>query len=460
MSLLAEKLTPCHAFLTLLFLSVVASAQTSPAIRSEVKEVLVPAVVTDGHGHHVLNLKVSDFQVLEDGKPQRIVALSTESSAGIAGSFSIDQAAGARAAAAASRGSDSPRSTYLILVDTLHSSFANFGRVREALGKFFEKEQAADAQYAVMALGRQLKVVQDSTRDVKQALAAVRASRFSNLILDSEANNLTIAADQFTALMRQYCSFCLCESAGQIGGKEMGECSGSKVRVEAFLNSFAERTFPLNQGFLRQLNEVVRATATMPTSRTVILISDGFNRFSGRELYAILLGFGPRDRSFEFNSRDTQPELDAILKVATKNNVKFYTIDSRGLYTASSVPGSGFDASSSSSGINVQIDSRAQPNLAAGVPEAVTSSAVSAARESTDMLAELAHQTGGLFFENNNDLLKGLRQAAADGREYYVLAYVSDNKATDGTYRKIVVTVRDPKWRVNAKAGYWATGNQ
>ena len=38
MSLLAEKLTPCHAFLTLLFVSVVASAQTSPAIRSEVKE--------------------------------------------------------------------------------------------------------------------------------------------------------------------------------------------------------------------------------------------------------------------------------------------------------------------------------------------------------------------------------------------------------------------------------------
>lgn len=108
----------------------------------------------------------------------------------------------------------------------------------------------------------------------------------------------------------------------------------------------------------------------------------------------------------------------------------------------------------------MQVDARAQPNLAAGVPEAVTSSATSAARESTDVLAELAHQTGGLFFENNNDLLKGLRQAAADGREYYLLAYVPDNKTTDGTYRKIVVTVRDAKWRVNAKAGYWATGNQ
>ena len=139
--------------------------------------------------------------------------------------------------------------------------------------------------------------------------------------------------------------------------------------------------------------------------------------------------------------------------------MKFYTLDSRGLYTVSSVPGSGFAASSSSSPMNTQIDSRESRNLAAGVPEAVTSSAVSAARESTDVLAEFAHQTGGLFFENNSDLLKGLRQAVADGREYYILSYVPENKAMDGTYRKIVVTGREPHWRINAKAGYWATGN-
>jgi VWFA-related protein len=455
----AEKLTRRGAFLTLLFVSIAVTAQ-EPAIRSDVKEVLVPVVVTDRHGHHVQNLKKSDFQVLEDGKPQPIVALTTEST-GIPVSISQAAASGnnpSTGVPTSPTGPDTPRRTYLILVDTLHSSFANFGRVREALGKFFEKEQAVDAQYAVMALGRELKVVQDSTRDVKAALAAVRASRFSNMILDSEANNLTIAAEQFTALMRQYCSSCVCESTGQIGGKEMGECSSSKIRVEAFLNSFVERTFPLNQAFLRQLNEVVRATATMPTSRTVIFISDGFNRFSGRELYAVLLGYAPRDRSFEFNSRDTQPELDAVLKVATRNNVKFYTIDSRGLYTVMSVPGGGFAASSSPGPTNVQVDSRAQPNLAAGVPEAVTSHATSAARESTDVLAELAHQTGGLFFENNNDLLKGLRQAVADGREYYVLAYVPENKSQDETYRKILVTVKEPKWRVSAKAGYWATG--
>jgi VWFA-related protein len=451
----------------------VSSPQT-PVIRSEVKEVLVPVVVTDGHGHYVPNLKMSDFQVLEDGQPQHLVALSIGMRAGA--QVSINQAAaGGRISSAgalppldvsaARSGPDTPRSTYLILVDALHSSFENFKRIREALGKFFEKEQDSDAQYAVMVLGRKLAVVEDSTRDVNAALAAVRNKHFSDLMLDSEANNLAVSADQFTALMRQYCSACYCESAGQTGtvGKgvsgEMPECPDAKTRVRAFLTSYAERTFLLNQAFLRQLNEIVRATTTMPTSRTVIFISDGFNRVSGRELYAIYLGYGPQDRNFEFNAPDTQRELDAILKIATNSNVKFYTLDSRGLYTVTSVPGSGFAASSSSSPMSAQVDSRTSPNLAAGVPEAVTSSTVSAARESTDVLAELAHETGGLFFENNNDLLKGLRQAVADGREYYILSYVPQNKAMDGKYRKIVVTVREPKWRVNAKAGYWAAQN-
>jgi hypothetical protein len=39
-----------------------------------------------------------------------------------------------------------------------------------------------------------------------------------------------------------------------------------------------------------------------------------------------------------------------------------------------------------------------------------------------------------------------------------VLAYVPENKSLDETYRKILATVKEPKWRVTAKAGYWATG--
>jgi VWFA-related protein len=72
-------------------------------------------------------------------------------------------------------------------------------------------------------------------------------------------------------------------------------------------------------------------------------------------------------------------------------------------------------------------------------------------------MAELAHETGGLFFQNSNDLGKGLTRAFEDSREFYLLAYVSKNETWDGKYRKITVSVNDKKLRVNAKAGYWAT---
>jgi hypothetical protein len=36
--------------------------------------VLVPVVVTDKHGQHVTGLKAEDFEIQEDGKPQKIAA--------------------------------------------------------------------------------------------------------------------------------------------------------------------------------------------------------------------------------------------------------------------------------------------------------------------------------------------------------------------------------------------------
>jgi Tol biopolymer transport system component len=47
------------------------------------------------------------------------------------------------------------------------------------------------------------------------------------------------------------------------------------------------------------------------------------------------------------------------------------------------------------------------------VPEAAVSQGRSAARENTDALVQLAHETGGFFFENSNDLIKGMRQGSS-----------------------------------------------
>jgi VWFA-related protein len=178
---------------------------------------------------------------------------------------------------------------------------------------------------------------------------------------------------------------------------------------------------------------------TMPTTRTIVFISDGFNRQPGNELYAILQASSPGDRSFEFNPLDTQDLLNKVIRIAVANDVRFYTLDSRGLYVLGSLDGSTWDASSR-----------------AGGSEAIDRAEMNTARQNTDGLAELARETGGLFFENNNDLLKGIQRAFADGRQHYVLAYVPSNTALDGTYRKIQVDVKRRGVHINAKPGYWA----
>jgi VWFA-related protein len=75
-------------------------------------------------------------------------------------------------------------------------------------------------------------------------------------------------------------------------------------------------------------------------------------------------------------------------------------------------------------------------------------------------LSEIAAATGGKAFQNSNDLAAGLKKAFADGREYYMLAYVPTKETQDGKFRKIEVEVRDNKATVNAKRGYWAAPSQ
>ncbi|MGA3201614.1 MAG: VWA domain-containing protein [Bryobacteraceae bacterium] len=433
-------------------LTVGASAQPAPKITVDVRNVLVPVVVTDSKGRHVTGLKRSDFEVFEDGVPQEIAGFSTtvDSSGpeiGLAGPKLSPLQGGQDPA------SNPVRRTYLICLDTLHSSFASFTRVRDALLKSLRQERGADSQYALMALGRELSVVKDSTRDAASIEAAIGSKEFTKVIQTTEATSTGVAIQEFTALMRNYCGMCAC---GSNAGTDQPGCSGVKGRVKAFLASYEERTYFLNHNFLVTLYDLVRATASIPAARTILFVSDGFNRFPGRELYAIVQGFSPRDHSFEFPSRDTEPELENILKLATRYDVKFYTLDSRGVYSPVFNAGGTFDASTPYS-TTTQLDARNRPSESTTTTESLDLQGASVARENADAMAQLARDTGGLFFQNSNDLAKSITRALTDTREYYVLAYVSKNDALDGHYRKIKVEVKGgDKFRVNAKAGYWA----
>jgi VWFA-related protein len=189
--------------------------------------------------------------------------------------------------------------------------------------------------------------------------------------------------------------------------------------------------------FANQFRAVVEQVARGNGRRTLVLVSDGFPLAPGAVPFGLLQAYFPEFRSTQAMEADgMQDVMEPIFRLAAKANVPVYTIDSRGLYTEAA-----FDASRSA---NVSVATQ------------VTMALNNIAMDQGQTLSEIAAATGGRTFQNSNDLAAGMKKAFADGREYYMLAYVPTNETQDGKFRKIEVEVRDNKATVSAKRGYWA----
>ena len=71
-------------------------------------------------------------------------------------------------------------------------------------------------------------------------------------------------------------------------------------------------------------------------------------------------------------------------------------------------------------------------------------------------LSDLAQDTGGLLFENTNNLRQGFDRIEHDLRNYYLVGYTPGNDTYDGYFRTIEVKVKRPGVTIAARKGYFA----
>ena len=429
----------------------IASAQQSdaPVIRVDVRQVLVPVIVTDGKGHHVTGLKASDFHILEDDAAQEIAAFSTDTSQAALGAAPVARRAerppGSTAAAPESAGH-----TFVICIDALHSAFANSVRTREALTRLFEKEKPSEVQYVLLSLGRQLQVLQTATSNPAAILSRLHSPAVQPALGGSDAATLRSELNDLKNRMYDFCKGCNCTSPR--------DCATQAQALKLSLDGQAEHWALLREQFLAQLKSVVEELAKLPAGRTLILVSDGFSLQPAREFYAVASAFLPKDERFKMaGPTDLESRLQAVIQVAAERDVRIYSVDSRGLAQGSLAAAGSMDASSPAD--------RTAPSVIRHVPSAnrggtllsdMDHEAASAEFQNGSGMEQLARATGGVYFHDSNDMLKQFRSALADGREYYLLAYIPKNRVQDGKFRKITVEVADKKLHVQAKFGYWA----
>jgi VWFA-related protein len=202
-------------------------------------------------------------------------------------------------------------------------------------------------------------------------------------------------------------------------------------RKAVLMVSAGWRLFRENQGLMRALvlkgdpNQTPRAPA--PPS---IGIGPGGRIMSGSNPE---LG-GTRERCEQHRQElahfdGWQTFLD-LTQDANRGNVSFYPIDPRGLVV--------FDT----------------PMSERRLPGLVADAAMLRTRQNA--LRSLADETDGLAVVNSNNLEAGLQRITADLTSYYLLGYYAPPTALDGKYHRITVRVTRPGARVRARSGYRA----
>ena len=371
-------------------------------IRSTVSLVEIDIQVTGRDGKPVKGLTQNQFTITEDGKPQKISTFDYND---------IERVE------TATNGEEAPITVPLGTVTTPeeiknvvrdHRMIVMFFdltslqpddllRSTRAAQKYLQEQMTTADLVAVVVFGNTLRVVVNFTNDrelLKQAVDAIVPGHEAALQSLADAAS---AAD--------------------------GETAVTEDTGAAFVADDTEFNVFNTDRKLAAVESLCEVLEGIPGKKSIIQFTSGITQT------------GEENRS----------ELIAATNSANRSNVAIYSVDSRGLLTAT--PGG--DASMGASGGNAMFTG------------ATVVSQSQSRQDSRDTLATLAGDTGGRSFFDVGDFGKIFQSVQNDTTGYYLVGYYSTNTANDGAWRRINVKVAQlpAGAHVRAREGYYAAKN-
>jgi VWFA-related protein len=422
-------------------------AQEPPAnvptltIRTSTKLVVVDAVVTDKKGHPVTGLKAEDFVLEENGKKQRI-AFFTPPGAPRTGAQPLPP------------GVLSNRPEFLkpagvptvLLLDAANSSFKDqaYGRWQMLKYVYVEEQSHTGMPTAVMTLTDHLHVLQEFTSDPRILATAIKNLR------PQEQSRQRGASSRSTSFNGNETPGPGLISATKISLAQ-AEVAGFQNLVTA--NSLEDRTVVT----IDAMRELSRLLAGLPGRKNVLWVTSDFPfdlvpqdpNMSDAEMITDHHGGGRSgvNASGSMAAVPRQLHVEQIKQAESQlasANIVIYPVDVGGLV-------SGMEGSSAvhSSGLYADDLSQGALRQTAGL------------QASQGSMQEVAAETGGKAYLNQNEIGLAESQAASDDRASYSLGYYPDNNKWDGRYRNITIKLSrgDTQVRnteVRHRKGYFA----
>lgn len=409
-----------------------ASPIPSPTIRVNTRLVLVDVVVTDKQGHAVTGLKADDFAVEDGGKKQKISTFVTPE----------DMAKAAEEAPTLAPGLYTNRPDFrspggritILLLDAANTPFKDQAYARLQMLKYV-REQANHQRMAILTLTNSLQMLQDFTSDPQVLQAALRQYVPQEPVLTNAATAGTVAPPATSAT----------------GLSGPGGASVNMINLIANqLRSFqAEQVgYALDrrvQITLQAMRELARTLGGIPGRKEIIWLTAGFpfelipeNRdVSDAELLSSLpnvkqkqVGTYAAGAIAEQQRQAYGPEIRRVESELSSSQIAIYPVDVRGLV-------SGMEGTAAQGSFDP----------VAGMQDLSTSQ---------NTMRDIASETGGKAYVNQNEIKAGVESAVADNAAAYTLGYYPENKKWDGKYRSIKVKLNREGVQVHHRRGYFA----
>jgi VWFA-related protein len=391
-------------------------SETPFKIEVKVNRVLVPVVVRDAHGQVVENLKKEDFQVFDKGAPKPISGFSLETRGIIEGDAQnpTSRPTGRDTAA----GSGRPRRFTVFLIDDLHVSPSDLGKIQRLGTKMLDPALAETDMAAVVSMtGANSGLTRDRVQ-LEQALLKLKArnlyQRGAKLCPDVDYYKADLIVNKRDGTALEY-AIQQTLACANLDPQRMRNIAESMVRSAAN-NALVAGDQDTRSG-LAAIREYVRKMAALPGQRTLIVVSPGF------------LSEGSEAMS----------EKAHILDLAAQSQVTINTLDTRQLYATEGNASEHGPGSAMAMQTGYDSESRSE----------------SAARDQS-VMAELADGSGGTYFHNSNDLEAGFKYLASAPEYVYMLDLSLDPAKMDGSYHRLTVKVKGSGLRIQARRGYFA----
>ena len=376
-----------------------------PAIKSDVRIVLVDVVVTGAKGQTTGGLKKEDFQVSEDGKAQTVSFFEEHTDGKVTPVALPAMPPDVFTNYPTVKTTDSVN---VLLLDSLNTQAIDQVYVRPQMEKYMEAAIPSPhgARLAIFTLGQQLRMIRGFKADSAKSLDAME---------DPNSHTEAKFERQMASPYRKAHEADLC---GQKAPMAIEACKAYVGQLS--VDRAADRIGMTLQAF----QALARYLAPIPGRKNILWVAGSFP-----------VHFFP-DTGKRGEFKNPYPnEVRQTAELLTADQVAVYPIGAKALEVESYLQGNA-DPNANRTGKAVEADE---------------------ADRSFNQIAmeSLARDTGGHAFYNTNGLSEAMEQAVEEGSHFYSLAYVPSNSKLDGKFRKIELKVAGD-YKVAYRRGYYA----